>query len=437
MSFKKYLSSRFQALSGNGAVWLVLQQCLMRALVGIKFLLIARLLGPEAVGIIGVGLLVLAIAEAVSDTGVGQAIVQKARPSDIELGAAWSLLILRGCAIGLVMMALAPFLASQFHVAGAMHMLLATAAVPVIRGFASPCVWVWLRDRRFSRIAITESSIAAFDFALALAGVFLGMGVYAVVGAMILSELCRSVTLFILSAPTWRPNFRLRAIKHYTTYSRWIWADSLANNLLLNQFDRIVVGKWFGPESLGVYQMTSKLSQMIMFDLLYAYSQYLFPTFSSQFRKAQADAYHAFKQYLFVIGIGTVVVFICAQVCAGVAIRVLLGPSWEGVTQLLRIALAATAFRALGTVLTAYLRATNRPGIVTQGLMAQGCVLLVAIPLGGYYWQLNGVVAALVPGAFVSMVWMLFGCFRRCNIVVESAYEPRHGSEVVSDAREN
>ncbi|MFL9960026.1 oligosaccharide flippase family protein [Paraburkholderia sediminicola] len=409
ISFK----SRCRSLWLSGAIAVLLQQGLMRALVGIKFLLIARILGPAAVGTVGIALLVLAIAEAVSDTGVGQAIVQKAAPpSNTELGATWSLLILRGLSIGILMVALAPLLSRQFHVPGAMPLLLGTAAVPVLRGFASPCLSVWARDRQFSRIAILECCTAALDFTLALTGALLGMGVYAVLGAMIFSELVRSITLFIMSNPACRPNLRLGAIKHYTVYSRWIWADSVANGLLLNQFDRVVVGKWFGPVSLGVYQMTSKLSQMLLFDFLYAAAQYLFPTFSSQFRRSHEEAYHAFRRYIVVIVIGITVVFVYAQISASMIITVLLGPSWENSTPFFRLAMIGTAFRGVGTVVTAYLRATNRPGIVTQSLVAQICVLLVAVPTGGYCWGLNGVIAGLVPGAFVSTAWMLWASFR-------------------------
>jgi hypothetical protein len=52
----------------------------------------------------------------------------------------------------------------------------------------------------------------------------------------------------------------------------------------------------------------------------------------------------------------------------------------------------------------------------------QICVLLVAVPTGGYFWGLNGVVAGLVPGAFVSTAWMLWvslGGYGRDRIAAE------------------
>ena len=432
------IRARLRSLWQSGAISVLLQQGVMRALAGIKFLLIARMLGLEAVGTIGIALLALALAEAVSDTGLWQAIVQEnRRPSNTELGATWTLLILRGLGIGVILAALAPFLSRQFHVPDALPLLLGTAVVPVVRGLGPPCSAVWARDRQFSRIAIFECSLGILDFALAVTGALLGMGVYAVLGAMIASELIRSITLFIMRDSVYWPNLRLGAIRHYTLYSRWIWADSIANGVLLNQFDRIVVGKWFGPASLGVYQMTSKLSQMLLFDPPYAASLYLFPTFSSQFRRARTEAYNALRRYLVVVVIGMLLVFVYAQISAGMIINILLGPDWAGGTPIFRLALFGTALRGLGAILTAYLRATNRPRIVTQSLAAQICVLLVAVPVGGYLGGLNGVVIGLIPGALVSTAWMLFASLKPYETAGGADVRPTRMSQALGKVADN
>ena len=80
-------------------------------------------------------------------------------------------------------------------------------------------------------------------------------------------------------------------------FSRWIWAGSVVN-LLLNQFDKVLVGKLLGPAQLGAYQMSSKLAQMLLADAAIAMSQYLFPTFSAHHRREAGSAARLFKRYL-------------------------------------------------------------------------------------------------------------------------------------------
>ena len=69
-----------------------------------------------------------------------------------------------------------------------------------------------------------------------------------------------------LTWATMKPRPPIRAvwsgIGHYVGFSRWIWASSVIN-LLLNQFDKVVVGKLLGPAQLGGYQMSSRLAQML------------------------------------------------------------------------------------------------------------------------------------------------------------------------------
>src|ERR1700722_2735843 len=60
----------------DAAIWVLLQQIVVRGFVAVKFLAIGRILGPAAIGSVSVALLAVAIAEALSDTGLAQAVVQ-------------------------------------------------------------------------------------------------------------------------------------------------------------------------------------------------------------------------------------------------------------------------------------------------------------------------------------------------------------------------
>src|SRR5213076_3156799 len=126
-----------------------------------KFLMVGRILGPSAVGIAAVALLAVAIAEALSDTGLPQAVVQgKQAPTPGQLGALWTALMCRGALVALLLAALAPLLESQFHLTGALLLLQMAAALPLIRGLASPAYFVVTRDRGFQHIAGIEVAAA-------------------------------------------------------------------------------------------------------------------------------------------------------------------------------------------------------------------------------------------------------------------------------------
>src|SRR5260370_37641618 len=75
----------------DAAIWVLLQQIVVRGFVAVKFLAIGRILGPAAIGSVSVALLAVAIAEALSDTGLAQAVVQgRETPNRSQLGPVWT-----------------------------------------------------------------------------------------------------------------------------------------------------------------------------------------------------------------------------------------------------------------------------------------------------------------------------------------------------------
>lgn len=86
------------------ALWVATQQLIVRGLMALKFLLAARLLGPEQIGLVGIALLSLAVVEAMTDTGISQAVIQhKNRIDRNEAGAVWTLQFVRGIVLGITL----------------------------------------------------------------------------------------------------------------------------------------------------------------------------------------------------------------------------------------------------------------------------------------------------------------------------------------------
>ena len=252
------------SFGASAATWVLLQQFAVRGLVAIKFLAIGRMLGPAAIGSVSVALLAVAIAEALSDTGLAQAVIQGEHPpTRSQLGAVWTTLTARGVLISLLLVALAPLLSSQFHLNGSLVLIQLAALLPLLRGLASPTYYVVQRERRFQHIAGVEIAASFVDCSVGLALAYFGAGAISVLIGLVAGESLKS----ILTWSTMKPRPPIRAvwsgIGHYVGFSRWIWASSVVN-LLLNQFDKVVVGKLLGPAQLGGYQMSSRLAQMLL-----------------------------------------------------------------------------------------------------------------------------------------------------------------------------
>jgi PST family polysaccharide transporter len=396
----------------SAATWVLLQQVAVRGLVAVKFLVIGRILGPAAIGSVAVALLAVAIAESLSDTGLAQAVIQgHEMPTRNELGAVWTTLVARGVFVALLLVALAPLMQSQFHLGGSLLLLQLAAALPLIRGIASPTYFVVQRERRFQHIAAVEISASFTDCCIGLAFAFGGAGAYAVLIGMIVGELLKTALTWATMTP--RPPVRPRwsGIGHYIGFSRWIWASSVVN-LVLNQFDKVIVGKLLGPAPLGQYQMSSRLAQMLLADAALAMSQYLFPTFSAHHRNDARQAARIFRLYLVVIATGLALLVILLRMLARPLFLLVLGVQWLPAVPLFRIFAINMAIGALIAVLVAYLRAVGDARAAAQASGFQVIVLFSVVPFATHYWGVIGIAWSITVGLGTALSWMLYRSMR-------------------------
>ncbi|MEX3983527.1 oligosaccharide flippase family protein [Paraburkholderia sp. EG287A] len=397
----------------GAATWVLLQQVVVRGLVAVKFLVIGRILGPSAIGLASVALLAVAIAEALSDTGLAQAVIQgQSPPTRAEAGAVWTTLATRGVLIGLLLVASAPLMDAQFHLGGAIGLVQLAALLPLLRGLASPAYFITQRERHFQHIAAIEISSACLDCAFGIGLALAGAGPYSLLLGMMIGEAFKSVVTWIALSP--RPPIRLRwsGIGHYVGFSRWIWASSVII-LITNQFDKVVVGKLLGPTQLGAWQMSSKLAQMLLADAALALSQYLFPTFAAHHRGGPQSAARLFRLYLMVAVAGLACVVIVLRFAAEPLFSLVLGAAWLSAVPLFRIFVINMAISALNSVLASYLRAVGDARAVTVASLLQVVALILSVPPSLHMWGVTGVAWSMTFGLSSCAAWMLYRVSRQ------------------------
>ena len=397
----------------GAATWVLLQQVVVRGLVAVKFLAIGRMLGPSAIGLASVALLAVAIAEALSDTGLAQAVIQgHAPPTRDQFGAVWTTLATRGLLIALLLAACAPLMDAQFHLGGALGLVQIAALLPLLRGMSSPAYFIAQRERRFQQIAGIEITCACIDCTVGIVLALAGAGPYSLLLGMMTGEACKGVLTWTTLTP--RPPIRLRwsGIGHYLGFSRWIWASSVVS-LMINQFDKVIVGKLLGPTQLGAYQMSSRLAQMLLADAALAMSQYLFPTFAAQHRSGPQAAARLFRRYLGVIALALVAVVIVLRVAAAPLFELVLGDAWLPAVPLFRIFVINMAIGAVIAVLVSYLRAIGDARAVTHASLIQVAVLIAVVPVATHRWGVTSIAWAMTLGLAAGAAWMLSRAFRR------------------------
>jgi len=360
----------------SSATWVFAQQAVSRLLVAFKFFLLARLLGPQSIGLIAACLMALSIAESLTEMGMSHALIQRRELLDQDgLDALWTATVLRGLLLTVVLFAASGLIARLMNIPEGKTVLQMVALVPFARCIASVRVVIAQRERRFRTVALLTSTFVMADFVMSAVAALTYRDVVWVLAALPLSEFLKAIASYIVFKTRPRLNFNTRPLGEVMEFGRWVWASSLLT-VIVNQLDRIITVKTFGVQVLGLYQTASRLAQFGVADFGIAMSQYLFPNFSEL---ARQDKSLAARYVLALFGqLGTIALVVATFLCLAArdVIQLALGEQWSGAVPFFRVFVYLMAAGVLVGLLTAYLRGTGRPSRVTRATAMQLMCLL-------------------------------------------------------------
>jgi PST family polysaccharide transporter len=380
--------------TGDSARWLYLQQIWQRVTVAAKFFLAAAWLGPQAIGLVSIAVVAMAISEAISETGIPQALIQAHDDaSPRALGTAWLLTAARGTLLALSLWAGACVFATALGEPSAAPLIELASVQCFLRNIFNPGVTLLSRKRQFRQLSTMEIGASSLDFASTLLLIQAGWGPAAIIVGSIAGEGLRwalSWTRFrvpLTFAPDWQE------VRPLLKYGRWIWINGLLT-ALLNQLDKIIVSRWFGGAELGQYQIAMKLAQLCTVDVMAALAAYLFPTMADLNRQSRYLVDKLMRKVL--AGVGTycaTLVLLAWLLMPQLVARQWFTP-WAGSLMLLKFALLPVTVGCFLMLLSPYFRATGRPQAIAWATVGQLFALAACAPYMISHWQTPGVAVA-------------------------------------------
>lgn len=389
-------------------IWIIIQIIFVRGLMAIKFLLAARLLGPELIGLVGVALFSLAIVESLSDTGLSHAIIQRKEIiNKFEAGGVWTLLLFRGLILSFFLFITAIPISIFFDISGAAELIAITAVIPLLRNAINPGFFLVQRKRDFRKISTYEIVAAIFDISVTMLLISLNFGA----ASLIIGNIACDTIKFFFTWTWFRipisPNINWKSLQKLTSFGKWIWSSSLVT-LVLNQTDKILVAKLLGPTEFGLYQVATRIAQIVVTDGAVALSQYLYPTFSQRYRSSPQDAKKYFNWIMWrlipiIISIGIILAIFAEYI-----VNFFLGVAWLNAVPLLRALEFPMLLGAIISVLVVYLRAIGKPKFVTQATLVQLVFFLPITPVFLHYFGAIGMASSLAIAGSAAAYFMLY-----------------------------
>lgn len=310
----------------KGVVWSAITSWGRQAIAFIVFFLLARLLGPEAFGLVALASVFLAFVQVFVDQGFAEAIIQRHELDPEHLDTAFWTNLGIGLLITLLCIGTAGSAADLFREPQLAPVIRWLSLNFTIIAFSSVQDAILRRNLAFKSLAIRSLVGVVAGGVVGVVMALNGYGVWSLVGQQLSSGLVQATVLWWASQ--WRPRFKVSQSHFRELFSFGINVVGMNTLEFVNRrADDFLVGYFLGSEALGYYSVAYRL-MMIGLDLLTnVINQVAIPTFS----KLQLEPERLLRAFYSVIELTSLVsfpAFIGLAVLAPELIPTLLGAKW-------------------------------------------------------------------------------------------------------------
>jgi PST family polysaccharide transporter len=353
--------------------------------------ILARLLSPQDYGLIGMTAVATNLLSMLKDMGLSLLTIQKPRLTDDESTTLFWLNAGFGVLGAIILACLGPVLSWFFGEPRLTAIAIATAAGLAVSGLGAQHEALLGRSLRF----VTLGSIGVASTALSYgAGILLawnGYRYWSLVGAQLALQTSQTLLMWMFSP--WRPG-RPRAgmnMRESLIFGRNVTAYSIINYVVKNA-DIVLLGRWWGTTSVGLYTRSSQLLSMTTVQLSEAIGAVTLPVMSRL--AGSPERYRAAYQRM--VETLSALTVPAAGLIAGTAdwlVRIALGPGWGEAGRILAwLSLSSVVYPTLGTC-GWVLVTQGRTGDLVRLAAITGPISIAGI-LAGLPWGGVGVAAA-------------------------------------------
>jgi len=360
----------------KGGFWVFFLRIVNRGFSLIRLIILARILSPNDFGLMGIALLTMSTLETFSQTGFQQALIQKKEDIKSYLNSAWTVLILRGSILFIILYFIAPYAAIFFNSPEAKPIIQVIGFAILVRALTNIGVIYFQKELEFRKQFIYQFSGTLADFVVAVSAVLILKNVWALVFGLLAGNVVRCLVSYLIHPYKPRLSADLGKAKELFGFGKWIMGSSIII-FLITQGDDIFVGKLLGVTALGFYQLAYRISNMPATEITHVISQVTFPAYS----KLQDNIPKLREAYLKVLKLTAFLSFPIAGLIFVLApdfTKIFLGEKWMQMVPAMQVLCIFGVTRSLNATTGPIFQAVGKPSILTKISLSQ-LIFLAAI----------------------------------------------------------
>ncbi len=337
-----------QTKAYRSAGWSGLSGMISNSLELIKYIVLARLLGPGDFGLLAMAMVIISIGRIFADGGTSNAVIHYRNQTLRQLSTLYWINILAGITLYGIVFVTAPFFSSFYSEPEVNHLLrLGGLILPV---YAAGALYeVMLRKSlSFKYITIAESVSATIGFITAVTLALNGWGVYSLIWSHIVTASSLSLFYIANGFRKWIPAFHFAPADVWSHLSFGLFQmGDRSLGVYATRIDQLIIGRFFGPEILGAYHLSYHLVLFPIARLSPLLNRVALPVFSSR-KDDDAILRNGYLKLMRVMMSMVAPILLLAALTAPWLVPLLFGGGWELAIQLIPLMAAVGLLRMLG-----------------------------------------------------------------------------------------
>src|SRR3989344_2376375 len=382
----------------KGISWIGSLRGITRLVTFIKLAILARILTPLDFGLFGIAALVLAFLEIITETGINIFMLQQKEKWEECVNTAVLVSIVTCVLMGLIILALSPFISGFFRSQNVVNLLYLTSLIPVIRGFINPANIRFQKDLEFKKEFNFRLVLTLIEFLAASFLAFTLRSPESLILAMIFSAFTEVILSFVLIKP--RPKFAYKAsrVSEIIHQGKWVTGYSIFS-YILTQGDDIAVGKILGASPLGIYQNAYKISTLQMLEAHDVILRVTFPIYT-KLQENPARLKEAVKKQILFTLIFSLIIGLILFLFSEQIVLIILGPTWLSAAPIVKVLAFLGTIRGISYSFNSLFLALKKQKYVTYITFVGVVALLVTLfPLIRSFGMVGAAVSELVSSS--------------------------------------
>lgn len=372
----------------------------------VSFSIMSRILTREDFGYFAVISTITLIFQSFSETGIGSAIVQQKNLTQRYINNSFTLSLVFGTFVSLLLVILAAPLAHSVADASMTIPLMLMSITLLMSCLTSVNNSLMQRKLQFLRIGIIKMFSLVVTTIICVWLALKGFGYYAIITKAILSSIINYFLSLLLCKTHFGWALDKETFKKIFSFSGWLMASVLFRNLA-HQIDNLLMPRLLSISALGAYNRPKSFVDQISDKLNGIFDTALFPVLSGIQDNRQALT-SAFNRSLFLMNVFSLLLSAGVFFNGSLIIRVFFGEQWLDLKPVIAAIACTLLFNSTGRLADCFLRSLAMTKSQFYFRIFETVVRLLGV-LVGYKWGILGVaVSVAITNAITKLVKIIY-----------------------------